>query len=447
MKCYLSLYVIFVSFLLFICCSIEINETNAVQLLRIQKDGLYGFIDTLGVELIKPQYKYVGPFSKSGYALVISNVDFENDTLTIKYGYIDKKNNLIVDTINLLSANAKELEIFWNIYNAEEFASKFESKNLLFRDRYFEELGMPKECLYPFQDRITNKIGYKNLKGENIIPPRYKSVKRFCKNVAIVAEEPTYDYKVPISEGLNIFSLIDAEGNYIRERAWAFIQPFSETGLTWCAEFNIEEDDDGHITESLVWTQVDLAGKITIGPFDAPVGSMIFNGYPDNNDLYIYSFPVMFGKCVYSFLNKDGKFATDRNGDLAIEVWGENAEVFEDVTSFSEGLAGVKVYIDDKSYWTFMDPKFEIVTSELYDSIIPFNNGIAIVEQMNPMFKHFGNWGAIDKSFNVIIPFKYSELSQFHNGFAYAKISSRKYDRVGYINKRGEFIWETKHIH
>ena len=72
---------------------------------RIQKGGLYGFIDEHGNETIKPQYKYVGHFTKEGYALVISRMEVSKtgrsvgqystsaDTLIVNYGYINTKNS------------------------------------------------------------------------------------------------------------------------------------------------------------------------------------------------------------------------------------------------------------------------------------------------------------------------------------------------------------------
>lgn len=37
---------------------------NENRLYRIQENGLYGFIDSIGNVVIEPQYKYVSPFTK-----------------------------------------------------------------------------------------------------------------------------------------------------------------------------------------------------------------------------------------------------------------------------------------------------------------------------------------------------------------------------------------------
>lgn len=412
------------------------------KLLRIQENGLYGFVDTLANVKIEPQYKYCGGFSKDGYALVISKAQILNDTLEIKYGFIDTHNKLIVDTINDLKIAVPELGSLWKMYDAESFVNKYNSSDLGFMDSYFAELRVS-QGLYQYNDD-NHHIGYKNLKGEIAIPAKFKFAGPFVENVAIVSEGITFDPNKSMSDNLNTFSIINNKGEYIKEKAWAYIPPFSKAGLTWCSEINLEEDENGNLSPSLVWTQINRAGKITIGPVNGSAGSMVYNGFPDNDGLYIYYFPDIFGMHVgYSFINKDGKFATDKNGDNEITMWGEDTEVFDDVTSFSEGFAGVKVFINEESRWTFMTPNFEIATTELYDSVKPFTNNLAVVQQMNPSIKHLGDWGVIDKNFNTVIPFKFSEISSFSDGFAYAKIRSTKYDREGWINRQGVFIWET----
>lgn len=412
------------------------------KLLRIQENGLYGFVDTLGNVKIEPQYKYCGAFSKDGYALIISKAQILNDTLEIKYGFIDTNNKLVVDTINDLKIAIPELGSLWKMYDAETFVNKYNSSELGFMDSYFATLRVS-QGLYQYINS-NNIIGYKNLKGEVAISAKYKYAGPFVENVAIVSEGITLDPNKSMSDNLNTFSLINDKGEYIKEKAWAYIPPFSKAGLTWCCEINLEEDENGNLTPSLVWTQIDRAGKITIGPVNGSAGSKVYNGFPDNDGLYVYYFPDIFGMHVgYSFINNDGKFATDKNGDNEITMWGEDTEVFDDVTSFSEGFAGVKVFIDDESRWTFMTPKFEIATKELYDSVKPFTDNLAVVQQMNTSIKHLGDWGVIDKNFNTVIPYKFSEISSFSHGFAYAKIRSTKYDREGWINRQGVFIWET----
>ena len=60
--------------LLLVALTLLSCDNNESRLYRIQANGLFGFIDSIGNVIIEPQYKYVGPFSKDGYACVISNI-------------------------------------------------------------------------------------------------------------------------------------------------------------------------------------------------------------------------------------------------------------------------------------------------------------------------------------------------------------------------------------
>lgn len=65
--------------LILLICSCHNNS----KLWRIQDNGLYGFVDSLGNEIIKPQYKYVGNF-RAGYACVITDAKLEIKDLGLR---------------------------------------------------------------------------------------------------------------------------------------------------------------------------------------------------------------------------------------------------------------------------------------------------------------------------------------------------------------------------
>lgn len=412
------------------------------RLVRIQENGLYGFIDTLGHVKISPQYKYVGSFSDDDMALVISSasLNIQKDSLSIRYGYINSSNVFVVDTINELSFSLQQLSTFWGIPDGEVFEHSFNTRKLGFLDYYFKELALSHN-LYPYMDKTSKKIGYKNIEGQIIIPAKFEYVRSFYKDRSIVFEL-NFDPTKSFADNLNGYSLIDIKGNYVKKNAWAYVTPFSNGNLTWSYEVDVDESNGAF---SLVWTQIDLNGKTTIGPIYGVLGTNIYNGYSDVEGLYRYAFPEFtWGGGGCTFINKDGQFATDIDGDNQVKMIGKNKEVFDDATIYSEGLAGVKIFSNGDSRWTYMNTNFDIVTTERYDSVKPFRNNLAIVQQMNPSVKHWGRWGVINKEFEVVIPFKFSEISTFQKGgIAYAKIKGSKYDREGIINRKGEFIWET----
>lgn len=427
------------------------NSSKNMPYFRIQENGLYGFIDTMGNVVIPPSYKYVSGFTKEGYACVVSAVEMKDSVINVRYGYINKNNDIVVDTTQILTLSLDELSTFWKVSPEFFFNSieRFNTGELDFRFVWFNEL-IPNRNLYVFQDKTSKLLGYKHLDGNIVILPSFKYASNMQYGVAFVnsgfEEDETEELMKSVSNNLNMYSLINSKGEYIKQKAWAVIAPFDKNRKTWCAEIALKEQDDD-ISIVLSWMQIDVTGKIIIGPVAGSLGSVVYNGYKDNSELYIYRFPGMLGmNPVYSFINKDGKYATDLDGDNMIITWGENAEVFQDVTNFSEGVAGALVFMEDDENprWAFMNPDFEIVHNEVYDSIIPFSNGLAAVEGKSMSFKHSGDWGFVNHDFELVIPYKFSDVGSFHSGLAYATIHGSIFSREGYINKLGEFVWETQ---
>lgn len=50
--------------LLLVALTLLSCDNNESRLYRIQANGLFGFIDSIGNVIIEPQYKYVGPFQR-----------------------------------------------------------------------------------------------------------------------------------------------------------------------------------------------------------------------------------------------------------------------------------------------------------------------------------------------------------------------------------------------
>lgn len=437
--------VVFISISIGILLS-SCHTSNDIKYYRVQENGFYGFIDSVGNVVINPQYKYVSPFTQEGYACVISSISMNEENACIHYGYVNKRNEIVIDTTQILSIPIADLEPLWNV-NTEvlrEHIEEFNTGKLHFLFSWFNELA-PSNEMFLFQDQNTGLIGYKSLTGELKVKPSFKYGSSMKYGVAFVTKGISVDPEKSITDNLSIYSLINENGDFIKEKVWSFVTPFDSNKKTWCTEMVVDENSDD-MTLTMSFTQIDTNGKICIGPVSGMYGTRIYNNsYADNCNLYIYEYPPMFDMHIgYSFINKDGRFATDFNKDNMITTWGEDAEVFQDVTNFSEGVAGVQVYVDNELRWVFMNSDFEVVHNEVYDSIAPFREGLSAVEEMSKKFKHMGEWGFINRDFEVVIPYKFSEVGSFQGGRAYAVIRGTKYDREGIINRTGEFIWETQ---
>ena len=89
--------------LILINCTIgSCNKTiknNNLCLYRVQVNGLYGFIDSMGNTVIAPQYKYASSFTDDGFALVIVSMKkLRTNLAKIQYGVINKDGDLVEDT-------------------------------------------------------------------------------------------------------------------------------------------------------------------------------------------------------------------------------------------------------------------------------------------------------------------------------------------------------------
>jgi hypothetical protein len=122
----------------------------------------------------------------------------------------------------------------------------------------------------------------------------------------------------------------------------------------------------------------------------------------------------------------------DDKGDTIIQ------DQFDDVNVFSEGLCGVRIKNQGYGY---INSKGEIVIKPVYENVLQFLHGLAPVQVIEDGKKM---WGYIDKNGKMIIKPKYDTESSFYeNDIAMVGLEDiDKPDKYGYINRKGEYIWE-----
>jgi hypothetical protein len=424
--------------------SIFLFSSNDKRLYRIQENGKYGFIDSLGNVVITPQYKYVSDFTKDGYALIISSMNSVNDNISIKYGYINKKNKLVIDTTNVYSISKKAFLLYHNL-DADKLIKAYNKGELSFTASFLNELLLINDR-FVYQDHqscLGYKFGYKNSNNEIVIPANYSYCRAFIEDVAFVKEALKYDTqrdKDYLTPFINSYSLIDKNGNYISERAFVWTQDFNG-GKTWVKKAVLRKEENGEIDTSTDFLQIDKTGKTILGPIPTSPKSAIFNSR--DNDLYLYLIDYFDSKYVaYTYINNDGNLATTNSTPDYISF----DSIFVDATMFSQGYAAIRVFENNENKtprWIFIDKKFNFPNEVFYDSVIYFSNDLCPVMKASEL-KGFGKWGFVDTSFKIAIDYKFDEVSVFRGALAYAKISGTVVDREGYINQKGEFIWSTE---
>ena len=412
---------------------------NSQTLYRIQEKGLFGFIDSVGNVVIEPQYKYVGEF-KSGYACVISDISIttingynkKDSVIRIKYGYIDRYNNCVIDTTNIICfAFQKGMDILPEIYT---------NHSIDFRTYYNFNLDLVDDR-FLFQDKNTLRYGYKDSEGKVVIKPQYLDAKAFSSGRAIVIDSVRSEDFDNNSIGLyNKTGAIDKLGNTSIKHQYAHINNFIEgTSETWAYRINIK---DGKMIKE--WELIDKDGKVLL-----PINEYYDFIYNSNSGIFPCRMDGLF--TYYTFINNKGIILTDfdHDGLLSVSVDGQNrSEMFEYVTAHVDGFAGVRGYYDGRHAWFFANNKFEINKTP-YDSVWYFTEGLAAVKEFNRgrcsdiVENKLTKWGYIDKQFKVKIPYQFSECGPFKGGLAYFKKKGLSCDVEGYINKKGEVVWQT----
>lgn len=407
-------------------------SNNNEPLYRIQKNGLYGFIDSIGNVVIEPQYKYVGYFNDDGYATVITQVNYELkkkksafntgvDTLLVfKYGFINKNNSLIVDTIHTIKLTKLQATA-WGFFDTNKMVKDFNSNTNFLTTIYDYRIKL-RAGLFVVQDPKTYLMGYMNIKGDTVIPAKYECCHPFYDGVARIRIK---DEGFNVLKTVNAEMLIDSLGRLKGTKGYAFIRDFTN-GYSWASKIVKEEgkfesfwyllDTNGRVCSDSIW-----GGNIVI--------------YNSPSDWYVYQLDF-FGKKLYSFINKEGKFANDKNHDDILSL---GDETFTDVTFIKNHIVGLKALYNDTPVWAFADDNFEF-KSQPFDSLCQFTENMAAVKEFSKT-KTDSKWGFVDRNYKEIIPYKYDKVEPFYNGLAYFKVANIE----GYINKKGETVWSTEH--
>ena len=247
--------------ILFLCAC-----TRDTDLYRVQENDLYGFVNSSGEVIITPQYKYVGEFTKDGLACVISNISFEKDTfflsdsiVVVSYGYINRCNDLVVDTNNIIRFSMSRANGIWVMGNAVDFAYQFVNDGLDFNATSLRELNFS-DGLYLYQDQESNLFGYKDINGKIKIEAKFEWGHSFSNGVAVVREKKVLDLDkdLDITGTFNSCGVIDKSGNVIFS-GYTIIHDYGINGLTWAQTTNFSME-----TYELErdWVQIDTKGNM-----------------------------------------------------------------------------------------------------------------------------------------------------------------------------------------
>ncbi len=424
-------------------------------LARVQKNGLYGYINTKGKEIIEVQYTNATLF-QDYYAFVANS--------NSKWGIIDNKGALVVphkydNKVDLTQVIIVSESGRWGLIHRNgdvivrpqyDKISYLTPNVLLTRIGKFygllsysgEELIKPK---YTEIDRLTDKLfkveyysqyyGIVDNNGRELIEPKYLYISEFTDGLSrvyisdknghgLINEEcveilpPSYNSIGEFKDGLARVCRIDSD----KGNQWGFINTSGEEVIPSKYK-ELHEFSEGFAafrSDNFEWGFIDKMNNIVIKPQYYTVEDFA-NGYAKVR--------------VDDYYNSWGLI--DATGKLVLEP------SFSDINEVQNGFVGVAQYNYRSSFkqWGFFKiPEGIQITPIKYSEVKNFTEGYAAVRLVIPheIFGSANKWGYINEQGEEIIPFRYYYANPFENGLA--KVSESIMEEYVYIDKSGNIV-------
>lgn len=431
----------------------------------IEVDGKKGLIDSVGNVIVEPRFVEITPILRNGFATVIIDTLMKRrcdstifgvktyDVIQVKYGYINSSNKFLFK-----EPSFSEIKI----------QPDFDVAHLLFdfciNHSFSNGLAV-----------VENKsflCGYRNLKGDTIIPCIYSNAKVFSENRAVVQKPFSMDsIKNRSNRNSYKYGFIDKNGkevsqfNFVslttlrRNRSIGVIGYESYDGYEIDGE--LKKNADGSVSidySKRSKVENDGVPEIGISSFlideNGNIVSRLDMSYSYSNfsdDDIAIAVPnfwsELMGGAGFGFIDKNGKilkpldgfseeqFDSLRQYDYVRGVLPQDITIL-DATRFTDGFAGVKLF---NELWVFVDKHLVVYGKkgeEAFQDAGPFSHGLAAV-------KRDGKWGYIDNKFNILIPCQYDSccpagrnLSKIYQYYNNIKTTS-------YIDRTNKIVWQN----
>lgn len=342
----------------------------------IKKNGQLGFIDTHGNIIIPVMYDDAKGFSE-GLAAVKQNG---------KWGYINKKNEMVITPtliyngpfINKTAYYIDETVMKNNLYKFIDTTGKFIND-----EHYIDAHAFSDNCAW-VKDRKTRDWGCINVKGEYIIQPLYSDARFFTNGRCIVKTKGKWgcinkkgEFVIePLYEDMN-----DEVNGYYWGRKLGYWGMLDSTGKLVIPHV-YKYEAMYKLTNELAYRYSTLT-SITVG--FSPMGVGI--GFMPKPKAKIFAIPEN-GILPFNSGNKSGFV------NLAFKTVIE--PIFDDVTSFIDGIAAVK--LGEK--WGLIDSTGKLLCDYKYKNITFLGHGLYCSEESSEHIYIFDKSGdLISKEF------------------------------------------------
>lgn len=353
------------------------NFSEGRAVVKMYGTNGYGYIDTMGNQVIKPQFEEAEGF-RNGLAAVGKTIAGH-----LLYGFAGAAGQILIpyqfEEVKEFSDNRAAVKKKGRWQYIDKAGKTILGPAFVETDTLFDEIhqGTYKELVSrPRQfsnGRLLvrkNKLyGYVDTSGHWVIPPTYIAAHAFADGVALVA--------IPAPSGDTMKGKDELSGLY-------------------------NSLPDG--PPELSWLVIDSSGKVLfkadaerIEDFSNGLALFYKNdawGFMNKNGLPV--FMPQFAEAPYAFAsglsmvqvngkaerNKDGQlFILDTGGNIISKVplcdTAGNC-IYDSQLAFSEGLIAVKVAGDTRSGWGFMDAAGKMVIAPQFNEVTPFSEGRAI---------------------------------------------------------------------
>lgn len=367
---------------------VRLRKNLAVCSAKVKLNEQWGFIDSIGNLIVKPQY------------IEIDN--FYEDMLRVNsgsnWGYVNKLGQEVIKP---------QYEEAWNFFNERAIVKKdckyyaIDKNNRIINLEAYDDMLSFSENLCVIARK--RKYGFIDIDGNEVIPCSYENARNFKNGYAPVQVNDRWGY-------------INKYNDFI-------IKPEFDYCGTWQGNYSIVEFKNKYGC-------IGINSSFIIPPIYENL--MVFNknlffaqksgkyGIINTNGDIILNFDY---NCTsrptnkFSVIEKDFKYGIiNENGSLIVDC------IYDHIGQFSEELC--VVYKDNKC--GFINKNGIMVIPMVFDHAYQFSEGLSAVQLE-------GKYGYINNRGEVVIPFRFDRALPFSNGLAPIQINYL----WGFINKSG----------
>ena len=393
--------IIMVLFSIFTSC---INNEK-VNLYPVSNEaGKYGYIDQTGKLIIDFKFEYAHNF-------------YDNRALVLFDGkayYINKKGKMLFEAllkpVKKLSSNDISSGLVDITYTKDYFIDI--PTFYFFSEKY--------AVCY---DTTCHAFGYIDTKGKVVISPKFAIANSFREGLASVKLQDTSNFKNNtfysdiLEFNNNKFGYINSNGNFEIEPIFFNASDFSQGKAFVNIKAKNSKTESGY-SLNLDGYVINKKGSTLSTNISNTLAWEYSDGFFPAKD-YIMS--MLTGKSWYyidSLYNH-------------VPIFNDTIYYFNDITTFSDGIAGVR--IDD--FWRVIDTKMKILIDEKYSDVKVSSEGLIPV-------KKGMKWKFLSTNGTYPFNLEFDSCKRFHDGLAYVETYYVNSTIKGYINKKGEYVWQ-----